>query len=184
MRLIRNSWVFITIVLFFAQFCVAHDMNIATFQIRQANENQWFYEVMTPLHNLDTSLRANNNHTVPKLDLSHIEYKQAIVSHVKQGFDAMVIGYKSDSHAQVLSQPRLGKGIVKFNTHSTVLVFEIHDMPDIVSQLEFKLANMTANTQQTNIFRLVQGNKKKRYMLSDTNDFTASDANFFGRPKY
>lgn len=158
---------------------IAHDANIATFQIRQLPEGQWLYEVMTPLHNLDESMRNELGQDAPSDDLNSVEYKQAIVAHIKNGFDVTV---NNDITGVASHALKLGKGRIKLNQHLSVLIFEIQGMPKEVKKLDFKLANRSDNSHQTNIFRLIKGKQTKRYILNQHNDFSGSDLGFFNNP--
>lgn len=159
--------------------CIAHDINIATFQIRHLENQRWIYEVMTPLSNLDRSLRVKNQNA-PDADINSIQYKQSIVKYIKQGFAVTAIGYNADakdSTSEIALQ--LGQGRIKLNDHLSVLMFEIKGMPEIVSQLDFHFSSMSEFRPANNIFRMIDGDKKQRCFLNQGNNYSGSISRFF-----
>lgn len=160
-------------------FSIAHDSNIATFQIRHLDNGQWVYEVMTPLHGLKQSLRASLVGRDAAVDMSpkSAEYKEKLIAHIKQGFD--VKAFSADKNTVKPVKLALGKGKIKLDEHMSVLIFEIKGMPKHIAQLDFHLDNMSNNASQNNLLRLIEGERYKKYLLNEKNDFSASDKGFF-----
>jgi hypothetical protein len=158
---------------------MAHDANLATFQIRQVGEQQWMYEVMTPLYNLDKSLRASEKN-IPTADVNNLKYKQKIIAHIKQGFNVKATSLKSTASAVQLT---LGEGRVKLDDHLSVLIFKINGMPKTIKQLDFSLKTMSENVVYNNIFRIIKGDKNERYLLNVDNNFSGRVTDFFTEDK-
>jgi hypothetical protein len=166
------------LIISFSNTSLAHDTNIATFQIRQIKDQQWMYEVMTPLSNLDKSLQASIKNA-PKADVNNVKYKQKVIAYIKQGFDIKITG-SDDKNITIESvKLSLGKGRIKLNDHLSVIIFEIKGMPKNISKLDFHLTNMSENLSHNNILRLIQGDKNKRYLLNKENNFSGSIVSFF-----
>jgi len=167
-------------ILFFSLSCksFAHDTNTATFQIRQIAPQQWIYEVMTPLYNIDSSLRAIDKQT-PKADTKSVKYKEKIIAYIKQGFNVKATGYDAHNIAVKDVKLTLGQGRIKLDDHLSTLIFKIKGMPNKLSQLDFHLASMSNNVKYNNIFRLIDGDKHKRFLLNKDNDFSGKALDFF-----
>jgi hypothetical protein len=175
------SLLFISIfIISFSVPTFAHDTNIATFQIRQIKDQQWMYEVMTPLSNLDKSLQASIK-DAPKADLHSVKYKQKVIEYIKQGFDIKITGSDDKNITIESAKLSLGKGRIKLNDHLSVVIFQIKGMPENISKMDFHLTNMSENLSHNNILRLIQGDKNKRYLLNKENNFSGSIVNFFSQ---
>lgn len=165
----------------FVNHSFAHDSNIATFHIRHLADGLWVYELMTPLYGLDMSLREamKGDTDLPKLTKESAEYKKKLISHIKHGFDITAIEYSEDKSATKPIKLSLGEGRIKLNEHQSVFIFEIKGMPKDVIQLDFRLANMSNNDSQNNLLRLIDGQKTKKYLLNQSNDFSGQNIGFF-----
>lgn len=163
----------------------AHDTNIATFQIRRMDSNQWLYELMTPLYSLDQSIRSFNPDKTERLDeieVGSIEYKQEIVAHIKQGFNVLVTGVDTDGEIVASQALSLGQGRINLDDHMSTLIFEIKGMPEQVEELTFYLNNMSKNPKQMNLLRLIDGDEQQRYSLHSENNFSITVTEFFKHP--
>lgn len=165
----------------FVHHSFAHDSNIATFHIRHMADDLWVYELMTPLHGLDTSLREamKGDTGLANLAQESTEYKQKLITHIKIGFDVSAMEYSEDKSATKPVKLSLGKGRIKLNEHQSVFIFEIKGMPKDVMQLDFRLASMSNNDSQNNLLRLIDGQKTKKYLLNQSNDFSGQSIGFF-----
>jgi hypothetical protein len=162
----------------YSVFSYSHDVNLATFQVRNIGEQKWVYEVMTPLYNLDTSIRANHK-DIPKADLKSIEYKQKIVAYIKEGFDMKVTGIKADKTIVNQAPLTLGAGRIKLDNHLSVVIFEIKGMPKAITKLDYTLASMSENVVHNNIFRIIKPDDNKHFLLNNNNGFSGSVSEFF-----
>lgn len=163
-------------------FAVAHDSNIATFQIRRLETDQWIYEVMAPLYGLDQSMRASSaakSADISELVIGSTAYKQQIVAHIKEGFEVRAISDRPGDQPEQTMQLSLGQGRIKLDDHLSVLIFEIKGMPEMIEQLDFHLGNMSNNEAQNNVLRLIDGERKQRYILNAENGFAGQDIGFF-----
>ena len=160
----------------------AHDSNLAAMQIRKLEHQVWVYEVMTPLYSLDQSMRsfnADRAEQVAAIEVGSIEYKQEIVAHIKQGFNIQVSGFDTDGNAVTSRELSLGQGRISLGDHLSTLIFEIKGMPERVDELSFYLNNMSNNPKQTNLLRLIEGDRQTRYSLHSENNFSGVDRGFF-----
>jgi hypothetical protein len=170
----------IIVIVAFARVCLAHDANMATFQIRQTAEQEWMYEVMTPLYNLDRSARAINK-TLSPADIKSIQYKQEIIAYIKQGFDVKVSGYDAKKAAVNAAGLTLGRGRIKLDDHLSVLIFKIKGMPETVKEIDFQITNMSEYLKHNNLFRIIKGNKNKHYLLNKENNFSGKVTTFLSK---
>lgn len=170
----------IMIIVAFSKVCLAHDTNIATFHIRQIAEQEWIYEVMTPLYNLDRSARATNKALSPA-DTKSIQYKQEIIAYIKQGFDVKVSGYDDKKVSVNAAGLTLGKGRIKLDDHLSVLIFKIKGMPKSVKEIEFHITNMSEHLRHNNIFRIIKGRKNKHFLLNRENNFSGRVTTFLSK---
>ena len=150
----------------------AHDSNTATFHIRH-HENHWSFEVMAPLYALDQSLKSTiGPELYGNLTPGSNTYKKQLVAHIKAAFDVQAIAQPQSSVKLIL-----GRGKMTLGNHSSVLSFDIENMPTTIAALEFTLPLMTNNPH--NLLRLIDGDRSKRYVLSKGNDFSGKDEKFF-----
>ncbi|MFT2091738.1 hypothetical protein [Paraglaciecola sp. 2405UD69-4] len=161
---------------------VAHDSNIATFQVRHIGPDRWVYEIMAPLAALDMSLRAEleTGSTVADLSLDDPVYKKALVKHLKKGFNMNALTNPLEGgefeHLATLS---LGAGRIKLEPHLSVLIFDIKNMPSAPDALKFHISSMSQNPSQLNLLRLIEGQRTKKYILNHNNNFSGLDKGFF-----
>lgn len=167
----------VVIIVTFSRFCFSHDANVATFQIRQITDQQWVYEVMTPLNNLDSSARTTNK-MLPQANIKNIQYKQEIIAYIKQGFDVKASGFDVKKTAVNAVALTLGEGRIKLDKHSSVLIFKIKGMPASVSEIDFHITSMSENLAHNNLFRIIKGNKNKHYLLNKENNFSGKVTRF------
>lgn len=156
---------------------LSHDANVATFQIRQIGEQQWVYEVMTPLSNIDKSLRTVQSN-LPKADPKNTEYKKKVVEYIKQGFNVKATGTNDNGITFNAEKLSLSKGRIKLEPHLSVIIFKINGMPKKVSKLDYTITNMSENLVHNNIFRIIQGKKHKHFLLNKQNSFSGSINDF------
>ena len=169
------------LILMSATLSHAHDINIATFQIRHLDNDLWVYEVMTPLYGLDQSLKSfvDDSAKWSALAKGSTEYKEQLVAYLKSGFRVQASTEKSEKQLPISSKLTLGKGKIKLDDHLSVFIFEIKGMPKKVAQLDFEISHMSKNASQYNVLRLIDGDQSKKYILNSKNIFSASDKGFF-----
>lgn len=158
----------------------AHDANFAAIKIIRQPTNTWTFELQTPLEGLDQSMRQFNEERARDLgDLTagNTRYKELIVEYVKATFelDSNIVGDDESPSPKAV----LGPGRIKLGDHVSVLIFNIENMPDEVSDLTLRMPFMASNPGQHNILWLIDGERSQRYVLNADNEFTVVDAEFY-----
>ena len=161
----------------------AHDSSFATLEFIRISPVSWAFKIQTPLYGLDQSMRkfhADKPDVLKSLVAGSRAYKELIVAYIKAEFDATAFKQTMDEATRSEAiKLQLGQGRIKLNSHLSTLIFEVKGMPESVGKMALKFSYMADNKTQTNVLRLVDGERKKRYSLSASNDFSVSDIEFF-----
>ena len=157
-----------------------HDANYAAIKIIRQQPDTWTFELQTPLQALDNGMRLFNDkqsRNIEDVAAGSVKYKELIVEYVKET-GKLETASTMDNQTPTTG-PVLGSGKIKLGEHVSVLIFDIENMPQTPELMTLRLPYMADNPGQHNILWLIDGEHRERQVLSENNNFTLLETDFF-----